>query len=283
VTDQSVLFLSGCESFDNDDSTGGLIAVHSSGLVLSMPSPNARTRQFNLVEALGAPFVVRGKRGRPPDPELQQRRRDQILDAATKLFSRLGYHDADLQELADRLRVGKGTVYRYFPSKRELFLAAADRVMRLLHEHVEAARVMRTDPMEQVEQAMTAYLAFFDMHPEFVELLILERAVFKDRKKPTYFEHREKNIGPWIDLFAGLVRDGRVRGMSADMILDVLSSSVYGTMFTNFFAGRKQPFEVQARNILDVVLNGIVSEAERSRRRAAGPAGAAWAVQYDGR
>ena len=32
------------------------------------------------------------------------------------------------QALADRLGVGKGTIYRHFPSKRALFLAAADRV-----------------------------------------------------------------------------------------------------------------------------------------------------------
>ena len=103
--------------------------------------------------------MVPGKRGRPASPDLQQRRRDGILDAATALFSRHGYHGADLQDLADQLGVGKGTVYRYFPSKRELFLAAADRVMRLLHEHVETARRQRQDPMEQVEVAITAYLA----------------------------------------------------------------------------------------------------------------------------
>ena len=45
---------------------------------------------------------------------------------------------------AAKLQVGKGTIYRHFPSKRELFLAAADRVMRKLQERVES-NIVGTD------------------------------------------------------------------------------------------------------------------------------------------
>ena len=58
-------------------------------------------------------------------------RREEILDAATELFAQHGYSDAVTQALAERLQVGKGTLYRHFPSKQELFLAAADRVIPL--------------------------------------------------------------------------------------------------------------------------------------------------------
>jgi hypothetical protein len=34
-------------------------------------------------------------------------------------------------------------------------------------------------------------------------------------------------------------------------------------MFTNHFAGRDKPFDAQAQDILDVVFNGILSDAER--------------------
>ena len=50
-------------------------------------------------------------------------RREEILDVATDLFAEFGYSEAVTKDLADRLQVGKGTIYRYFPSKRELFLA----------------------------------------------------------------------------------------------------------------------------------------------------------------
>src|SRR5262245_37795229 len=70
--------------------------------------------------------------GKSPVPAVAsrcERRREEILARAIELFARDGYADLDLQILADDVGVGKGTLYRYFGSKQELFLAAADRVM----------------------------------------------------------------------------------------------------------------------------------------------------------
>ena len=209
---------------------------------------------------------AKSARGRLKDASLAARRRDESLDGAAKLFAARGYAATDLQVVADALEVGKGTLYRYFPSKRQLFLAAVDRGMRRMRECVEAARTAVNDPLDQIVEAMTAYLGFFDEHPELAELLIQERAVFRDRKKPTYFEHREANVGRWRDLFAGLIADGRVREMSVEQITNVFSNLGYGTMFTNFFAGRQKSLQVQAREIVDVVFHGILTERERSRR-----------------
>src|ERR1700748_2182289 len=110
-------------------------------------------------------------------------RREEILDAATKLFATQGFTDTDTQQLADTLGVGKGTLYRYFPSKRELFLAAADRGMRRLCEYIDESVAAIEDPPARIAQVVRSYLTFFDNHPELCELLIHERAMFKERKK----------------------------------------------------------------------------------------------------
>lgn len=200
----------------------------------------------------------------PAQSERAERRREQILAAATLHFARLGYHATDVQKLADELKLGKGTIYRYFATKEALFLAAVDRAMRRLVEQIDAVRAEAGDPLRMISHAVTTYLAFFDAHPEFVELLIQERAVFRDRKKPTYFEHRERNTGRWQALYRELMDAGRVRRMPPDAISDVLSSALYGTMFTNFFAGRDKSLEDQAAQILDIVLHGILTPGERA-------------------
>jgi AcrR family transcriptional regulator len=210
--------------------------------------------------------IAEKKPRRPADEALWASRREEILEAAVRLFARHGYADTDTQLLADELGVGKGTLYRYFPSKRDLFLAAADRVMRRLRECIDAAITGVEDPLDQVAAAIRAYLAFFADNPDFVELLIQERAQFKDRQKPTYFQHREANIERWRDLYRSLIAQGRLRDMPAERITDVLSDLVYGTMFTNYFTGRRKPVEAQAQEILDVVFLGILSDSERRGR-----------------
>jgi AcrR family transcriptional regulator len=193
------------------------------------------------------------------------RRQEEILTAAVRLFAKHGYADTDTQRLADELGVGKGTLYRYFPSKEALFLAAVDRAMRQLRQHIDDSMADVVDPLDQVVAAVRAYLRFVADHPEFVELLMQERAQFKHRKKPTYFEHREANLERWRAHYRSLIAAGRVRDMPVEHITDVMSQLLYGTLFINYFTGQRKPSDEQAEEILNVVFAGILSNEERRR------------------
>jgi AcrR family transcriptional regulator len=195
----------------------------------------------------------------------QARRREQILDGAARLFARDGYSEADMQVLADTLHVGKGTLYRYFASKRDLFLAAVERVLCQLRQRIDASTAAVADPLDRIAQAIRTCLGFCAEHPEFVELLIQERAHFKDRTKLTYFENQEEHVERWRAVYRGLIAEGRVRDMPVERITDVVSDLLYGTMFINYFNGQRKPVEEQARDIIDVVFLGILSEPERRR------------------
>jgi AcrR family transcriptional regulator len=193
-------------------------------------------------------------------------RKEQILDAATRLFAQHGYADTDTQLLADELQVGKGTLYRYFPSKRDLFLAAVDRGMRLLCDYIDTHVAQIDDAPERIAQVVRLYLEFFANHPQQAELQIQERAQFKDRKKPTYFEYRDANRERLRSLYRTFIAKGQIRDMPVDRILDVLGDLLYGTMFTNYFSGRQASVEAQAQDIIDVVFHGILSDVGRRRR-----------------
>src|SRR5947209_10287005 len=175
------------------------------------------------------------RKSRCNSEEANLARREEILETATALFAEQGFLDAVTQALAERLGVGKGTIYRHFPSKRALFLAATDRVMRKLQERVSSRIEGIEDGLERIERGVGTFLQFFADHPSFVELLIQERAYFKDRKRPTYFEHREVNIQRWKKLYRDMMTAGRMREMPVERITTVLSNVLYGIMVTNFF------------------------------------------------
>ena len=196
----------------------------------------------------------------------REQRQEEILDAAVELFARHGYSETDIQVLADTLGVGKGTIYRHFPSKQDLFLAAVDRVIRQLHQRLNERTADVADPLERIIQGVRAYLGFFTEHPELAELLIQERAQFKDRKKPTYFAYRERNVERWRAMYRALMDEGRVRQMPAERIADVFGDLLYGSMFTNYFNGPRKSLEEQAADIIDIVFHGILTAPERQRR-----------------
>ncbi|SCK30494.1 transcriptional regulator, TetR family [Variovorax sp. HW608] len=55
-------------------------------------------------------------------------RREAIVEAATELFKEMGYERASMNELAKRLGGSKSTLYGYFSSKEELFVAVVEAV-----------------------------------------------------------------------------------------------------------------------------------------------------------
>jgi len=196
--------------------------------------------------------------GRPPDARRQEQRRREILEAATQVFARVGFAATDVQEIAAVAGVGKGTVYRYFPSKEELFIATVDLGMQCLTSTVDLAAADVTEPLERIRAAIAAYLAYFDQHPEMIELFIQERAHFRHRQPATYFIHRDANIGPWRELLIALVREGLVRDLPVDAILDVISDLLYGTLFTKHISGRQATLASQCEPIMQVIFRGIL-------------------------
>src|SRR5260221_8748063 len=164
---------------------------------------------------------AKSKGKRPPDDPQCIARREEILTQAAHMFATRGYDNTDTTLLAETVGVGKGTVYKHFPSKRQLFLAAADRVMRMLREQVEGQIAPIEDPLEQITTGIHSFLDFFARQPEFVELLIQERALFRDRTRPTFIEHRSMNVARWQEVFRNLIAQGRVRDIPVDRISDI--------------------------------------------------------------
>ena len=75
-------------------------------------------------------------RGRPPTPGL----RDAILAAGERVFGRRDYSQVQMDDVAAACGVGKGTLYRYFPSKQALYLAVTfDGIEKLRDELARTA------------------------------------------------------------------------------------------------------------------------------------------------
>ncbi len=65
--------------------------------------------------------------------ELPEKRRNQILDAAMDVFSRLGFHKARMDDIVQVSGLSKGTIYWYFKSKDAVIAAILDRIFSREH------------------------------------------------------------------------------------------------------------------------------------------------------
>jgi AcrR family transcriptional regulator len=196
--------------------------------------------------------------------EALQSREEDILSESTRVFARNGFRTTDVQVVADALGIGKGTIYRAFPTKQELFLACADRAMRRLQDSIQAASSAFDDPIERLKAAIRAYFKFFDDNPELIELIIQERSEFKDRTKPTYFEYRDRSLQPWIDMFSGLAKTGSVRDVRPEKITDFISQQLYGKLFTHYFSNRSGSIAEGADEVIDFLFYGFMADQNKT-------------------
>ncbi|MBA4063242.1 MAG: TetR/AcrR family transcriptional regulator [Isosphaera sp.] len=210
------------------------------------------------------PAPPRTARGRPRDPELEARRRAEILRVAAGEFARHGFANTQVQTIADRVGVGNGTVFRYFPTKENLFLEAVRCGLAELDAAMDAVLALPLDPVEQLAEAVRAYLAFFAGRPDLAELFIQERAAFPHHHRPLYFATQEAgdHACKHAAFFDRLMATGRVRRMPMDRLFAVLGDLLYGVILTNLLAGRRIDPDAQARDILDVIFHGILADEE---------------------
>lgn len=86
----------------------------------------------------------------------------EIVKHAADVFSQTGYHASKIQDIATAAGIGKGTVYEYFRTKEQLFLAVYDAWMS------EFEQIIRTR-IESAEDALTKVDAIRDSAVEFYE------------------------------------------------------------------------------------------------------------------
>jgi AcrR family transcriptional regulator len=96
---------------------------------------------------------------------------DKMLDAAARLFAAQRFHEVRMEDIASEAQVGKGTLYRYFSDKEELYLALLERaghqVMERLTSAVEQAEGARSRLVAYVD----AVLDYFDSQPHLFDLI----------------------------------------------------------------------------------------------------------------
>ena len=107
-------------------------------------------------------------------------RKDQILAAAKRIFAQKGFRRTKIDEIAEYLNLGKGTLYRYFKDKKSLFLAIFEQGLSELRQTIFDNVEPITDPRERIVAAVKTYFSFFDNDREHIEIMMQVRSEFKE-------------------------------------------------------------------------------------------------------
>ncbi|BDZ69832.1 TetR/AcrR family transcriptional regulator [Methanobacterium petrolearium] len=101
----------------------------------------------------------------------KKQRRENIIDAAKKLFFETDYDNVSMDEIAKEIGLGKGTLYIYFNSKESLFYAVALRGMQILNSvHLKYLNQKKSG-LNKLHALIDGYFQFTQEYPEYFHML----------------------------------------------------------------------------------------------------------------
>lgn len=99
-------------------------------------------------------------------------RRQQLLDAAARLFRERGYHVTSMRDIAREVGMLSGSIYYHFPSKEEILLAVYEEGLRHIEERVDAAVAAPNTPWARLEAGCTAHLEAMLELSDYTQVMI---------------------------------------------------------------------------------------------------------------
>jgi AcrR family transcriptional regulator len=189
---------------------------------------------------------VRTKKSPPAEP---------ILEAAARLFGVRRFHEVRMDDIAAEAAVGKGTLYRYFSDKEELYLVLVERAAQQLHDRVAAQVEPVPGALDRLVALVDTTIAFFDENPHLFDL-ILRAEVLRGPNFPWQRARAEYN-----EIAARIFADARQHGEFTVDDPDFATAMLFGGMRHVIRFGKRPRPEGLGRRVVEAFLHGAVSSA----------------------
>ncbi|MDO9209942.1 MAG: TetR/AcrR family transcriptional regulator [Deltaproteobacteria bacterium] len=144
------------------------------------------------------------------DDALVKQRREEIIQAASKIFTEKGYHLATIRDICKASGLGPGTLYNYIKKKEDiLYLIYNQLTMMLTQCLVETIENTKKDPYEQLKEALSKTTDIIWDYKDLVLLMYQETASL-DRESMHNILKRESD---YVALWERILERGEKQGM----------------------------------------------------------------------
>jgi AcrR family transcriptional regulator len=145
-------------------------------------------------------------------------RKEQILDAAARVFAEKGFHRATTKEIAEAADVSEGTIYNYFGSKNDLLIG----LMAHVGESQAPSEVFERGALDDARAFYTTLLrrrhAFTRQNKSILQSILSEILTNREMRD----RYNEQIIEPYLSMFGQYVsiqvEQGRVRQMDPELL-----------------------------------------------------------------
>jgi len=193
--------------------------------------------------------------------ERKAERYEEIIRAAFDVFIKKGFHQTKMEEIARKAGIGKGTIYEYFPGKKELFCGMVKQCMTWYFDSIKQSIEEGENFKQKLENMMDAHMKFA-IHAKKLTNLMFHDFTYISRDLHMWIIQGQKKI---IRLVEDILQQGIDEGMlrqidvhlAAMMFLSSWRIFVFESVFNN--NDDETSLEKMKEEALDILFNGISS------------------------
>lgn len=126
--------------------------------------------------------------------------RKRILDTATYLFARLGYHKTTIQDIAYHIGMTTGAVFHHYNSKTDILEEVVEELNHSFDQYIEFLSQEHTDYKETILGMMDIFMDRFHNHPDTIIALASLAAEFSGIRGPV-IEQIQAAYDIFVDAF----------------------------------------------------------------------------------
>jgi TetR/AcrR family fatty acid metabolism transcriptional regulator len=180
-----------------------------------------------------------------------------------EVIAERGYFNSPVSAIAKRAGVADGTIYLYFKNKDEVLRTAIDTTFGRFYRQVEERFHTLQGPREQLEYIAEVHLKSHQVNRSMA--ILMQTEMRQSAKFIAEFSHH--HLVKYIQMVREVVRRGQQQGIfRADVSDGVVAHCMFGAidelLGSAVFTGRAYDAKTTARQVMDVLLNGIGTRGE---------------------
>jgi len=186
-------------------------------------------------------------------------KRDRILRAAVKIFSRKGFFNSKVSEIARAAEVADGTIYLYFRNKDDLLISLFEEKMGEVVADVRRRIATGGNALEKLRIFIENHMDLLERESGLVEVLQVElrqsTKFLKDYTPVKFFEY--------LDVISDILEEGKSQGvLRPDLNVSIARRAIFGALddlSVTYILTRKPKYHptVTAAELCRLLLEGL--------------------------
>ena len=195
---------------------------------------------------------------------LVEKRRQQILEAAVKLFSIKGYHATTLRELSKESGITLGNLYDYISTKEDILYIINEKATHAVMEAISKKNEGELSPVEKLEQLITSGLEVVNKYQDLVLIIYQESHAMRKEVLYTLLKGERGHLEQYEKIITEGIKKGYFRPVNVRLLANMIK------MLTDLWVIRRWDlkgnvsFKEMRQGILDFALNGIHIQSSKS-------------------